>query len=204
MMVNRSEKNITITLNERESKKTASSLLKELSAIKEYAHTIGTILEGFELEELHGLQTTQGILDYAVKELFERNKIQNIDAVVYAISEREKLGGLGIPETTMALFHTRSPAVLEPCFTIYTVAKPIEVVGMDGKIMGMKSLILMLSPEVVSERVLEVLSCLSSLLIESEESISVFQSNDQGRIETFLTARFDQFFDEKLKGIRSV
>lgn len=203
MIVSSSEKNLTITL-EAENKKTVTALMKELSDIKEYAHTIGTILEGFELKELQSLQTTNEILDYAVRELLERNKINDFEAVVRAIFEREKLGGLGIPETTMALYHTRSRHVLEPCFTIYTVAKPIEVVGMDGNIMGMRSFVLMLSPEEAAKGVLEVLSFLSSLLIESEESISVFQSNDQGRIEALLTRRFDQFFDEKLKKIRSV
>jgi mannitol operon transcriptional antiterminator len=204
MIVNSSEKHLTITLNETEDKKTAAILINQLTAIKEYAHTIGTILDGFELQELNSLQTTDEIVDYAVSNLLEKNKINDFDAVIRAISEREKLGGLGIPETTMALYHTRSRDVLEPSFTIYTVAKPIKVLGMDGEKMGMKSFILMLSPEDASERVLEVLSSLSSLLIESEESISVFQSNDQGRIETLLTRRFDQFFDEKLKKIRSV
>lgn len=203
LIVNSSEKNLAITLNEAVNKRTAAVLIEELSAIKEYAHTIGSILAGFELKELAPLQTKE-ILEYALSDLFEKNKIQDIEAVIHSINEREKLGGLGIPETTMALYHTRSHHVLEPIFTIYTVAEPIEVLGMDGNKMGMKSLVLMLSPEEASERVLEVLSSLSSLLIESEESISVFQSNDQGRIETLLTRRFDQFFDEKLTKIRSV
>lgn len=203
LIVNSSEKNLAITLNEVVNKKTAAVLIEELSAIKEYAHTIGSILAGFELKELPSLQTKE-ILEYAVSDLFEKNKIQDIEAVIHAINEREKLGGLGVPETTMALYHTRSQDVLEPIFTIYTVAEPIEVLGMDGNKMGMKSLVLMLSPEEASERVLEVLSSLSSLLIESEESNSVFQSNDQGRIEALLTRRVDQFFDEKLMKIRSV
>lgn len=204
IMVKSSEKDFNVAFRDRESKKPAATLIKELSIIQEYAHTIETILKGFKLEELHSLQTTKEILDYAIKELFEKNKIANIESVIEAVIEREQLGGLGIPETKMALFHTRNRHVLEPCFSIYTVATPIEVAGMDGISMEMESFILMLSPEDASERVLEVLSYLSTLFIESEENISVFQSSNQDRIEALLSGRFDQFFDEKLKELRSV
>lgn len=204
IMVKSSEKDFKVAFRDRESKKTVTTLVNELSLIQEYAHTIETILKGFKLEKLDAIHTTEEILDYAVRELFEKNKITNIESVVEAVIEREKLGGLGIPETTMALFHTRTRNVLEPCFSMYTVASPIEVVGMDGSRIGMKSFILMLSPEEASERVLEVLSYLSTLFIESEENISVFQSSDQDSIEALLSGRFDQFFDEKLKELRSV
>ncbi|RTR28386.1 transcription antiterminator [Robertmurraya yapensis] len=204
IMVKSSEKDFKVAFRDRESKKTAATLINELSVIQEYAYTIKAILKGFKLEELHSIQTTEEILDYAVKGLFERNKITNIESVIEAVLEREKLGGLGIPETKIALFHTRTRNVLEPCFSIYTVATPIEVVGMDGSRMEMKVFILMLSPEEASERVLEVLSYLSTLFIESEENILVFQSSDQERIEALLSGRFDQFFDEKLKELRSV
>lgn len=204
IMVKSSEKDFSVAFRDRESKKPAATLIKELSIIQEYAHAIEMILKGFKLEELHSFQTTKEILNHAVKELYERNKITNIESVIEAVIEREKLGGLGIPETKMALFHTRTRNVLEPCFSIYTVATPIEVMGMDGSSMEMDSFILMLSPEEASERMLEVLSYLSTLFIESEENILVFQSNDQVRIEALLSGRFDQFFDEKLKELRSV
>jgi mannitol operon transcriptional antiterminator len=70
--------------------------------------------------------------------------------------------------------------------------------------MEIKSIVLMLSPEETADSSLEVLSFLSSLLIESEESISLFQSDDKEEIIAYLTARFDQLFTEKLNILRSV
>lgn len=204
MIVNSSENNLAIALQEIEGQKTAGKLIEELSAIEDYAQTIRSILGGFKLTEIHSLRTTEDILTGAVRELFENNRVNHIDAVIQAVKDREKLGGLGIPETEMALFHARSSHVLKPCFSIYALSEPIEVTGMDGNLMKMKSFVLMLSPEAASEKVLEVLSYLSSLLIESDNSISVFQSNDQDRIITLLTGKFDKFFGDKLKEIRSV
>jgi mannitol operon transcriptional antiterminator len=75
---------------------------------------------------------------------------------------------------------------------------------MDNTLMDMNQLVLLLAPTEASEKTLEILSFLSSLLIESEDSISFFQSNDQEKITAFLTSRFDRFFTEKIQEIRSV
>jgi mannitol operon transcriptional antiterminator len=184
--------------------KNPNKLIEEMQSIQEYAETIAVILEGFELMAISDRHTLEEILRQACQRLFEKQTINHIDAVVRALMEREKLGGLGIPETAMGLFHARSPHVLKPSFTIHTLAKPIKVVGMDQQEMEMKFLLLMLSPDQASERTLEVLSYISSLLIESDKSISVFQTNEQGKILSFLSSNFDQFFTEKINLIRSV
>jgi mannitol operon transcriptional antiterminator len=75
---------------------------------------------------------------------------------------------------------------------------------MDQSFLEVKHLVLLLSPEIQSESGLEVLSFLSTLLIESDESISLFQSNDQERISAFLSARLDQYFHEKVQELRRV
>jgi mannitol operon transcriptional antiterminator len=204
IIINGSEQKFPIPLMDKVSKKNANVLIEEMHGIQGYAQTIAAILEGFELTKINDSETAAGIIKLASKELFANQKINHIEAVVEAIIEREKLGGLGIPDTSMALFHARSPHVMTPTFTIYRTQKPIEVVGMDQKEMEIKSILLMLSPQETSESSLEVLSYLSSLLIESEESISLFQSDSQEEILVYLTTRFDQFFTEKLTNIRSV
>jgi mannitol operon transcriptional antiterminator len=204
IIINGSEKKFSDALSETIKEKNTSRLINEMHSIQGYALTIATILEGFELKKVLGTQTTEAVIKLASKELFVKKKVNNIEAVVGAIIEREKLGGLGIPETTMALYHARSPHVMTQIFTIYVLEKPVEVIGMDQKEMEISSLVLMLSPEETAEQALQVLSYLSTLLIESEESISMFQSGDQGKIKTYLTARLDQFFTEKLMEIRGV
>jgi mannitol operon transcriptional antiterminator len=198
------EKKQELVVKETLNKKSAMKLAKEMDLVSEMAQTISLILCGFETKEVQGKLTTREILTQACQELFAKQRINGIEEVVYSIMEREKLGGLGIPTTAMALYHARSAHVLLPSFTIYMMQNPIKVQGMDNTLMEMKCLILLLAPGTASEGAMEILSFLSSLLIESEESMAFFQSNDQGKITVFLTAKLDQFFDEKLVEIRSV
>jgi mannitol operon transcriptional antiterminator len=204
IVVNGTEGNLSITFNEEEGKKSPAKFIAEMERIQLSSRTIAIILKGFILQKVTDQMTIEEILFQASQELFIRGKVNNIAAIVAAISEREKLGGLGIPGTKMALYHARSLHVTEPVFIIYALRYEKEVMGMDQNMMEMEFLVLMLSPEEATEGEMEVLSFLSTLLIESEDSISVFQSGDQSKIEVFLTKRFNLFFAEKLKEIRSV
>ncbi|MBU8879295.1 BglG family transcription antiterminator [Bacillus sp. FJAT-29790] len=203
-IVNITEKHLPVTFNANVSKKSAAKLIEEMHRIREYAETIGTILKGFEVNEISGYITKEEILTQACLKLFNKQKIDDIEAVVKKLLERERLGAIGIPETGMALFHTLSPHVMHPSFGITVLQTPIKVAGMDENEVEMKFLVLLLSPTNTSEKALEVLSYLSSLLIESEENIAVFQSQDYVKIAGLLTARLDQFFNEKLQEFRSV
>lgn len=204
MIVNSSEKRLPVTLNANVSKKSAAGLIEEMRGIQEYTRTIAIILEDFELNEVSEKKTTEEILIQLCQSLYEKQKIDDVEAVVKKVLERERLGGIGIPETAMALFHARTPHVQQPCFVISVLQTPIKVVGMDENEMNMIYFILLLSPANSSDNALEVLSYISSLLIESDENIAIFQSGDYGKIMGLLTARFDQFFTEKLKELRSV
>lgn len=185
------------------SQKSVETVIKEMRSVQDYADVISAILQEFEIKEIKAGVGTETILVQACQTLFEKQLIADVEMVVSAVVKRERLGGLGIPGTTMALFHARSDQVIKPCFTIYALPEPIKVQGMDESLMDMKQLVLLLSPEVASENVLEVLSFLSSTLIESEEITSIFESNDQERILALLVARLEQFFNEKLLQIRS-
>lgn len=182
--------------------KPLATFVKEMTRIKDYAGVIAAILQGFKVVPVMGSASIVDILSNACQDLMDQGVIRDKANVIEAIFEREKLGGLGIPDTTMALYHTRTDSVLTSSFTIYSLTEPLEVRGMDDSSMKMKQLVLLLSPLSASEWTLEVLSYLSSLLIESAESIAVFQSNREEQIEAFLTGRLDEFFTEKLTEIR--
>lgn len=125
-------------------------------------------------------------------------------AVVNALLKREQIGGLGIPGTSLALFHTRSAFVPSPAFTIYTLGQPIQVQAMDNSLIEADSILLLLSPEQSSSRILDVLSYISSLVIDSDDSISLFQSKNYEWIAAYLATQFNTYFHEKIKETRSV
>ncbi|MGG5254680.1 BglG family transcription antiterminator [Neobacillus sp. SM06] len=162
--------------------KQSSKLIEEMVAIRDYAETIQTILQGFAVKTIVGHEAVEQILKRACQELSQQQIIADVDEVVKALVERESLGGLGIPETSMGLFHTRVEYVLKPSFTIYVLEHPVCVNGMDQSQIEMKHLLLLLSPVKAAERTLEVLSFISSILIESKESLAVFQSDEQDKV----------------------
>lgn len=179
-------------------------LLEGMYSIRDYAAIMTTLLEGFFLKEVQAPYAMADILRKACTDLYEKQVITDVTEVVQALLEREAIGGLGIPNTSLALFHTRSPYVQCPSFTIYSLGEPIEVRAMDDSDIEAEHILVLLSPEQASGKMLELLSYISSLLIESDESIAVFQARNEEWITKYLTVKFDKYFEEKIKEIRSV
>lgn len=187
------------------SRKTLNRLMEEMQQIHELTGAIKTILEGFELREFYEPVTKEELLTKACLSLADNpNRIGNVEVVVQELLKREEHGGLGIPGTEMALYHTRTNEIYSPIFAIYSLKHPIELNGMDNTRMNVQHMMLMLSPVDASSMEMEVLSYISSLLIESEDATKIFQSNDEENILELLTTRFDHYFNEKIQKMRSV
>ena len=88
----------------------------------------------------------------------------------------------------------------QPSFTIWSWAEPLTIRAMDGTQTGMNRLLLLLAPENPSNQVLEVLSHISTLIIEGDESLAVFESQDQETVAAFLGDRFQRFLKDQLDG----
>lgn len=126
-----------------------------------------------------------GILDYP-------------DRVINRLREREQMGGLGIPATSMGLFHCRDANVKELTFQVAHMDKPAVVKGMDGGRVAMKSLLLMLAPEDLSNREQEILSMISTGLIEDQTSMMIFSSSNHALIMEKLEELFLDYLQTKL------
>ena len=80
----------------------------------------------------------------------EEKLLTHANEVIESLMDRERKGGLGIPNTGMGLFHCRNENVQELIFQISHLEEPCLIKGMDGNDMYMKSLLLMLAPEELS------------------------------------------------------
>ncbi|MBN2909463.1 BglG family transcription antiterminator [Polycladomyces sp. WAk] len=167
--------------------------------IHEYSGIISTVLEGFRLTICENPQGIEDVLRAACCDLQRRGVIEHPEAVTEALLERQRMRGLGIPGSSLALFHTRSPYVRKPSFTIWGWTTPLAIRAMDDTQTWTRNLLLMLSPETASKKALEVLSHISALIIESEESMALFDSQDQEAIASYLNERFQQFLRDKLE-----
>jgi mannitol operon transcriptional antiterminator len=167
--------------------------------IHEYSGTISIVLEGFRLTICEDPHNIEEVLRSACCELQQQGVIEHPEAVAEALLERQRMRGLGIPGSSLALFHARSPYVHKPSFTIWGWTTPLAVRAMDDTETWTKNLLLMLAPEKTSKKTLEVLSHISALIIESEESIALFESQDQEAIASYLSERFQQFLRDQFE-----
>jgi len=171
--------------------------LVQLEALQNYSQVILHVLQTFQVYHVRTAQTLESILRHACRMLEKAQIIRNPENVYTKLRNREQASGLGVPSTSFALYHTRSSDILKPSFTIHRLEESLQIRGMDGEMMRINSLILMLAPEMTYQEVLETMSFLSSLLVQDQDSVSLFESGDEAEIKQFLSVRFHQFLKEK-------
>jgi mannitol operon transcriptional antiterminator len=153
-----------------------------LQDLKDTQQGIDSLLNNFRVYRLYHLQSHEQTLSEMVRLAEEDKLLTNAADVMETLRERERKGGLGIPGTRMGLFHCRSEHVRKLIFQISHLEKPCLVRGMDGKDMYMKSLLLILAPEDLSAREQEIVSLISTSLIENNEAIMIFSSSNEEMI----------------------
>jgi mannitol operon transcriptional antiterminator len=133
-------------------------------------------------------KTMEQMLSAIVGELEKSGSVHEVHTVVAHLLAREKLGGLGIPGTSMALFHAKSDAVAKVSFTVHLLEEPVSLRSMDEENMSARILLMLLSPNGTPREGLEVLSEISSMLIE-EEAQRLMESGEGQRITEEIAGR---------------
>src|SRR5699024_4425582 len=125
-----------------------------------------------------------------VKQAEKDGILYTADQVLDALYEREKKGGLGIPGTELSLFHCRHEHIQQLLFQITYLETPVQIKVMDGKDMSVRSILLLLAPENVHQKQLELISLISASLIDSPESIYAYSTGNEHvikeRLETLM------------------
>jgi mannitol operon transcriptional antiterminator len=179
--------------------KTAKRPITEvLQELKDTQQSMDSLLTNFRVYRLHHLQSHEQTLSEMVRQAEEDKLLTNGPDVMETLKERERKGGLGIPGTSMGLFHCRSEHVKQLIFQISHLENPCLVKGMDGKNMYMKSLLLMLAPEELSAREQEIVSLVSTSLIENNEAIMIFSSSNEEMILERLESIFLEYLHTNL------
>ncbi|WP_085524595.1 BglG family transcription antiterminator [Tuberibacillus sp. Marseille-P3662] len=167
--------------------------------VKEASTVIMKVMKHFQLMAIDGKQTTHEVLLEACQSLAQKGAITTPETIVRKLKRRESQGGLGIPGTTLALYHARNDAVVEPSFTIYALEHPLTVQAMDGSSQAVHRVLLLLSPDDFSETGLELLSLISALMIESESITNDFETGTEKTIHDLLSGRFRQYLIERMQ-----
>ncbi|AIQ11975.1 BglG family transcription antiterminator [Paenibacillus durus] len=158
-------------------------LLDEIDGLVERFRYYSLSNEGMDLENTIGAMLDKlrgsGVTD-------DPKTLQN------RLLEREKMASQVIPDTRLALFHTRSSHVLMSSLTLYRLQSPLIL---DGNT-EVTTILLMLAPKVLSKESLEVLSEISAMLLDTD-LMRLLEERPEQEIRTYLSAELLRFFENK-------
>ncbi|TDQ37747.1 BglG family transcription antiterminator [Aureibacillus halotolerans] len=168
------------------------AIVQQLTTMHQYSTAALMIIKGFRIQQLTKQDTLASQLAFICQQLEEDDTLRDSPGVVEKLLHRQRLGGLGIPKTSLALFHTRSPSVLQPSFTMYRLSHAIDVPGMDQVDMKASTILMLLAPEQLDQETLTLLSTISSLLIQDEESTTLFEEGNEQELRQRIAAELFQ------------
>lgn len=170
-----------------------------LQDLKDVQQSVEAIANHFRFYRRERWESQEEILEAMLQKAEEESLLENRTDVLKSLRERETLGGLGIPQTNIALFHARNKHVHQLIFQITHLPNPCLVKGMDGNDVLMKNLILMLAPAELSLREQEILSLISTSIIETDESLLIFSSANEDLIYNKLKSILVKYIETNFK-----
>lgn len=144
-----------------------------------YASQVAAGIRVYQWDNVGELNSVPNLLRQICKELKRHGTIQDEEAVARKLLQRERLGGLGIPGTSFALFHGKYEEVAQHSFTIHQLRHPVYLRSMDEQEMPVRMLLLLLGPHDMRKEGLEILSEISSMLIEDEVQAVLAKGEEQ-------------------------
>ncbi|MGG0526543.1 BglG family transcription antiterminator [Bacillus pumilus] len=180
----------------KESVQESVNMMVVAERVTNYMSVIRSILSHFTIENRKAMPQHEATIRQLLRQLEEEGFIIHADEVANGLLEREQQGGLGIPGTEFALFHLKHTFIKEPIFHIYDLDQAYEVKSMDGGQQQMSRMLMMLAPQELGKEGSEMFSLISSSIIESEESMTLYGHGSEGDIEQKLHQLFYQFVKE--------
>lgn len=173
-----------------------------LSIIEDIESTVGSmksILQNLEVYPVENQGDYQSCIQAMVEKCKEKGFVTNVQEVLDQLLARESQGGLGIPSTSLALFHCRNECVNEIIFHIAHLNKPYLLKGMGGQPAECRNLLLMLAPENLTPQQLELMSIVSTSIVEDQEAILIFSSSNEQMVRKKLEGKFHEHLHNLIK-----
>lgn len=162
---------------------------KRLSHLSKQAIITQAIVDHLQINSFASL-TIDELIIQKCQALETQNMIEDSQTLADDLQARLDMGGLAIPELSMALFHTRSAVVKAPHFSVVNLENPIDLDGMDGQKQAVKTVLFMLANDSVSEDELTLLSYLSSLLIQDDSFVTLLHEGNTSKVKNYLAEIF--------------
>lgn len=168
--------------------------LERLRSYKRILDEIVSLLERFRFHPLDngGMDLTTTLVEMLNK-LEGSGVVGDADIVLERLLERERMTSQVIPDTALALFHTRSSHIHLSSLTLYRLQQPVILEGNTE----VRVILLMLAPRRLSKESLEVLSEISALLLNSE-LVQLLEEHTETEIRGYLSSELLHFYHNKL------
>lgn len=173
------------------------SLESYMQEIDEVQDSIRMILRNLSVYGAEKRTSYKTFIKEMVQYCSDKGLVSDIGKVTEQLFYREKQGGLGIPGTSMALFHCRHDAVREMTFHIAHIEQPYALKGMNGLEMEARNILLILAPEKLNHWQLEIISIISTIIVEDTETMMTFSSSNESMIRRKLEETFYIFLQNK-------
>ncbi|GAF64731.1 putative transcriptional antiterminator [Bacillus sp. TS-2] len=165
--------------------------------LKTMNEDIYQILHTFELKKWEE-ESFEKNLYITCQDYQKRNMVTSSTEVFHALLDREKIGSLAIPNTSLALFHCKHPTIQVPSFSIYQLKHPVEKRAMDNEMVLVNRVLVLLAPEPFDSFRLTLMSYISGLLVEEEDAIETFETKNEQEIYQYLGAAFKLYVQKQL------
>ncbi|MCM2675454.1 BglG family transcription antiterminator [Alkalicoccobacillus plakortidis] len=163
---------------------------------------VALIIDSFSLKKGKVMDEA---LAHVCTELEEAGCVTDAVPVFEALLQRERLGGLGIPDTNLALFHTRTEQVLKPVFTMLRLDVEESLASMGDKPVIVNRVILMLAPIDANQNLLDLLSSLSVMLISSDEHTRIMETGTEAEIKKLISQHCFEYIQKLVqKGVHKL
>lgn len=106
--------------------------------------------------------------------------------------KRVRMAPVGIPNSHIALLHTRSAEVTRCSLTMFDLDNEISLRSMDHSMIQVKRVLLMLAPDNLSESEERLMSMISSMIIMNDANLTLFANGSQEDIQNAIAALFLQ------------
>jgi len=173
--------------------------MKQMNA---YTSAVVQVLEPFEvypliLKQDGALSEIERVLAALLQPLSATLGPEGTRAITDKLLERERLGSQALTGTELALFHTRSDYIDTPILKLYRLEHPLWL-G-EQREHKVHQILLMLAPLQLARPVLDILSEISAMLLQTEFE-ALLKEGHSGDIKLYISQELETYIQSKWRG----
>ncbi|NIK78199.1 mannitol operon transcriptional antiterminator [Paenibacillus castaneae] len=181
-----------------ETEVSGQSPMERLLQLQHYSGVVLRLLDGFRVHDLKLMQNQERLENQlpSMLSLLSKPYIDsNREKITELLLAREQQGSVIIPDTQLALIHTRCEWIEEPLLALYRYDRPL-LLSEDGEDQAMQ-LLMMLGPLKLDSYSLELLSEISAMLL-LPDLLALLAHGHAASIKLFISQKLEHYIKTKL------